>query len=48
MQMSHCDDDHESASSGARHKGMDQVWTGEKFGNELVDSFQRLAVSVKI
>ncbi len=32
MQMSHCADEHESASSGARHKGMKQVWTAEKFG----------------
>lgn len=37
MQMSHCDDEHESASSGAWHKGMKQVWTAEKFGNELAD-----------
>lgn len=32
MQMSHCDDEHESASSGAWYKGMRQVWTAEKFG----------------
>lgn len=32
MQMPHCDDDHESASTGAWHKGMKQVWTAEKFG----------------
>lgn len=41
MQTSRGDDEHESASSGARHKGTQQAWTTDKFGNEFVDMIQR-------
>lgn len=35
MQMSHCDDELESASSRVWHKGMRQVWTAEEFAKRV-------------
>lgn len=47
MQMSHCADEHESASSGVLHKDTKtSLDSSEVLENEFMDTFQRKAVCV--